>query len=99
MQDEFSALGRLRKGLASEGGQKAYLDWMRSPMTEQLLLAAAELASPRALENQEVSAEYLLGHTVGQHEILRFLRTLSTAGNPTSDGRSIIPKPTYNGQQ
>jgi len=64
------ALAELHAFLGSKEGQDAYLAWIASPVTQQVIAACRELARPRYAVTDYAVA---YGESIGAHNLLDFM--------------------------
>jgi hypothetical protein len=93
-RDQHSATAKIQNILGSADGQKTYLAWRKNPMTQDLLAAALEQVSPHIPTQDGLSSDYLLGHSVGGHFVLDYLKA-GDAGASSNHVTQPLPKPMY----
>lgn len=78
--------------LGTEGGQKAFLAWASSDITQALLAAARELAAPRQPINFSHGAVALaLGESRGAEMVVNYL-TEPWKTSSTDEAAGIVPE-------
>ena len=66
------AYAEIQDMMSGADGQKEFIDWLANPVTRKLIMAARNMAKPRALDTG-VTAEYLLGESIGANKIIDFM--------------------------
>ena len=82
--------------LSSTDGQKAFLDWLSSPITQALLDSAGDRVKP--LDAPTITAEqglYQLGIIVGGERVLSYLRNPLYEMELRESVRKLKDLPTY----
>lgn len=86
------ALSELQGLLATEDGQKAYIDWISHPVTQKVIAAGRELARPKPL-GLEADCHVAYGESMGANNLLDFIA--SPVGANANKMRGVLPPATY----
>ena len=92
-----TAVGAVQELLKTADGQKAFLEWIKSPVTQKMVAAAREMCQPIPAQ-PDLTAEYLLGLTVGGNRVLDFF-TAPNAAFVAAETGGRMPQPTYGQKQ
>jgi hypothetical protein len=88
-----TALGAVKALFSTAEGQKEFIDWVKSPVTQALVAAAREIYHPSP-PNDSYSAEYMLGLSVGSNLIVDFFVTPQAVAGAVDRSRRM-PEPLY----
>jgi len=89
------ATDRLSITLKTSEGQKALIEWMSSPFTQDMLASARERARPtRPRTSDPIEVALTAGETIGANAIVDFL-TQPHAQSVSRPGGAGMPQPRY----
>ena len=91
---------RLAQMLSTADGQKMFLDWLSSPLTQELLGSAEE--SVRPMDTPSITAEqalFQLGITVGGQRVLSRIRNPLFVSDLKERVRKLEEAPSYGSEE